>query len=314
MRVGVICNHRIGVPSVLSLVQGGRLAGLAVSDRVTDTTPMMRQVAQTYHLPFAELGRDRLHAGLSEWLGRCGADVVFVFGFSYRLPVEVLAGLTGGAFNVHGGALPAFRGPDPCFWQIRDGAPSAKLTIHRITDEFDQGAVVHALDVPIGADDTHGALVSNLGAAAVQAVRAVLSALSDGLLESTPQPEADAAYRPKPGPLDLSVRWAEQSAAHVHALVRAANPVYGGAMAFRAGVPIGLLQTTPTGRICSPDVVPGTVVDGGDAHVYVACECERALRIDVIGLIEGVFSGERVRRVGALAPGERFDLYPPDPL
>src|SRR5512146_3112378 len=67
----------------------------------------------------------RLLAGLEP-------DLILVTGFPRLLPPAVLALPRLGCVNVHPALLPAYRGPDPIFWQFYNGEPGLGLTIHRM--------------------------------------------------------------------------------------------------------------------------------------------------------------------------------------
>ena len=56
--------------------------------------------------------------------------------------------------NLHPSLLPAFRGPDPLFWQFRYAVNQTGMTLHRIDTEIDSGAILaqHAFYPAVGID------------------------------------------------------------------------------------------------------------------------------------------------------------------
>ncbi|MCB9433250.1 MAG: hypothetical protein H6668_14840 [Ardenticatenaceae bacterium] len=84
-------------------------------------------------------------------LAQLAPDVGFAACFSRRIPNELLALPRHGFFNLHPSLLPAYRGPEPLFWLLRDGAQPG-VTVHLMTEELDKGDVVAqtAVSLPDG--------------------------------------------------------------------------------------------------------------------------------------------------------------------
>jgi hypothetical protein len=66
---------------------------------------------------------DLLLPGSAEGLGQAFAgyrlDLAVVYGFSWKLPLEVLNTPRFGVINIHSSLLPRYRGPAPVLWAIR---------------------------------------------------------------------------------------------------------------------------------------------------------------------------------------------------
>jgi folate-dependent phosphoribosylglycinamide formyltransferase PurN len=68
---------------------------------------------------------------------------VFVsIGVPEILKAPALAACTAGAINVHNGRLPIYRGHFATFWEVIRGEAHSYATIHRMTANVDQGAVL----------------------------------------------------------------------------------------------------------------------------------------------------------------------------
>ena len=83
---------------------------------------------------------------------RNGASMPF---FIYQLDMLVPADLTEryAFFNVHRGNLQTNRGPNPDVWPILNGSPHTSLSLHKINENVDSGALIDAFEVPIAVDD-----------------------------------------------------------------------------------------------------------------------------------------------------------------
>lgn len=47
-----------------------------------------------------------------------------------------------GSINLHCGRVPEYRGSPPAFWELYDGADQVGITVHRVTEKLDEGAVL----------------------------------------------------------------------------------------------------------------------------------------------------------------------------
>ena len=54
-----------------------------------------------------------------------------------------------GMINLHHGAVPAYRGGPPAFWELYDGAATMGVTVHRIDEQLDHGEVLARGEVPV---------------------------------------------------------------------------------------------------------------------------------------------------------------------
>ncbi len=93
------------------------------------------------------------HAALVQLLQTLAPDLVCVACFPWRIPAKLLAIPTYGFVNLHPSLLPAYRGPAPLFWQLRDGLQHSGITLHRMDQRFDTGEIIaqQSLSLPEGA-------------------------------------------------------------------------------------------------------------------------------------------------------------------
>ena len=125
-----------------------------------------------------------------------------------------------GWLNVHPSYLPEYRGPEPVYWAIADGATETGVTLHRAVPKFDAGPIIAQAPVPIEAGDNAGTLTRRIVAAGVK----LLPHAVDGMLVGTPGVVPDLAqgsYRPAVGHRDLR---GAATAAEAERMVRAGFP------------------------------------------------------------------------------------------
>ena len=69
------------------------------------------------------------------------------------IPAEVLALFEGRSLNFHPGLLPEYAGLHTHQWAIRNGEREFGVTVHRMEQKIDAGAIVGKLRFPITADE-----------------------------------------------------------------------------------------------------------------------------------------------------------------
>ena len=103
-----------------------------------------------------------------------------------------------GVVNVHHGAVPAYRGGPPVFWELADGLEAVGFTVHRIDAGVDTGPVLATGEVPIlrrrTLADTLAATIPALHEASLDALERVLHSHS---LDGTKQ-EPSGGFRTTP--------------------------------------------------------------------------------------------------------------------
>ncbi|MBV8527391.1 MAG: hypothetical protein JOZ75_03660 [Candidatus Dormibacteraeota bacterium] len=129
-------------------------------------------------------------------------ELVVMASFDQIIGARALAVPGRGWLNIHPSYLPQYRGPEPVYWAIADGATETGITMHRAVPKFDAGPIVAQTHVPIEADDNAATLTKRLAAAGVK----LLPNAVEGMLHGTPgvTPELDqGSYRPAVGHRDL---------------------------------------------------------------------------------------------------------------
>ncbi|MCC2546271.1 hypothetical protein LJY25_07425 [Hymenobacter sp. BT175] len=303
MSIAVILSSSLGLPALHELVARKAVVAVAVPVTGHEEQEQLATQATAAGWPVVRLTRPGLAAELLTWLADCRPRAVLVFTLPWRIPARVLAlGPELGFLNVHFAALPTYRGPEPLFWQIRNGETAGAVTIHRMEADFDTGPVLLTEPVAIGPHETHGLHRSRLALAAAGLMpRLTAAVLGQQTLEVQAQDPTTAKYWPRPSLADVCVRW-EEPADSLYRLVRATNPWNRGALATVRGQVLRLLACTPLPG--AGHVPPGTLVHASAENgVLVACGHTDLLRLDVVALEEGYFSGSQLATLG-LQPGE----------
>lgn len=150
-------------------------------------------------------------------------DLVLSAGYPRILPAPVLTAAPRGALNVHPSLLPRYRGPSPVFWQVALGETRSGVTIHRMTSKADEGPIVAQAEIPVGAEETAGALFLRLARLAARLVLESLGRLEEGTVVEQPQEAAAASYQRRFREGDALIDWS-RPAEELTRIIRACNP------------------------------------------------------------------------------------------
>ncbi len=149
---------------------------------------------------------DFAHADAHAAIAALRADVACVACFTRRIPPSILALPRFGFLNIHPSLLPAYRGPTPLFWQLRDGAATG-VTVHYMDTGLDTGdiATQTAVPLPDGVSGPDGERLLML--AGLELLLNVLDDLARGTARRQPQPPGSYFGIPADEDYALSTEW-----------------------------------------------------------------------------------------------------------
>lgn len=306
MRISFLCNSFLALPSAQFLYENNCLAGLATSAKNQILSEQMQRFAEEADVPYASISPKNLSADLDAWVDTTEPDVVLVQTFPHLIPESSLRKPPFGYYNLHPSPLPAYRGPDPIFWQIAQHEEQCGVTLHQMSPSFDTGPVVHVETIPIEATDTYGIVQTNLSYAAIHALKQFVQAQLP-TVDAQPQDETVSSTQGKPQTQDFIINWGALDAVKVAALVRACNPHKNGAITFFRDVMTRVLEVSIHELDHVPRLQAGSVV-AADAErgLLVLCADNLALSLNILHVEEGYYSGRRFCEVFAVQLGEKF--------
>jgi methionyl-tRNA formyltransferase len=198
-----------------------------------------------------------------------GADAAVVVAYGLILPKPILDAMPLGCFNIHASLLPRWRGAAPINRAIMSGDTESGVTIMRMDEGLDTGAMALADRVPIDADMTAGELHDLLARMGAELMPRALGALERGTLEFKPQPNTGVTYADKISKDETRIGWSKRAKA-VHDHIRGLSP-FPGAWFEAEGTRVKVLRST----LAQGSGPPGTVLDD---QLTVACG-EGAVRL-----------------------------------
>src|SRR6476659_1246855 len=125
------------------------------------------------------------------------ADAAGVVAYGLIRPKPLLEAPRLGCYNVHASLLPRWRGAAPINRAIMAGDADSGVTIMKMDEGLDTGAMAMAERMPIGGDMTAGELHDALARMGAELMARALAALERGTLALQPQPQAGVTYAGK---------------------------------------------------------------------------------------------------------------------
>jgi methionyl-tRNA formyltransferase len=169
-------------------------------------------------------------------------DAAVVVAYGLMLPKAVLDAPRHGCFNVHASLLPRWRGAAPINRAIMSGDAESGVTIMKMDEGLDTGAMAMAERMPIGADMSAGELHDALSRLGADLMPRVLAAVERESLRLTPQPSTGVTYAEKIANTERRIDWSKPWR-QVHDHIRGLSP-FPGAWFELGGVRVKALRST----------------------------------------------------------------------
>lgn len=209
-------------------------------------------------------------------------DVIFSFYYRNLLCDEIVNSATVGAFNLHGSLLPEYRGRAPLNWVLVKGETETGVTLHRMVNRADAGAIVAQHRVAIAPQETALTLHHKLREAASDLLEDILPVIKTGHYPQVEQDNSKASYFGRRTPQDGCINW-NAPATEINNLVRAVTSPWPGAFGYVGGSKFIVwkgrvlegLQAAKAGTVLS--VSPLVIATGGGALEIVTGQTENGV-------------------------------------
>lgn len=185
------------------------------------------------------------------------ADVAIVAAYGLILPKAVLEAPRYGCINVHASILPRWRGAAPIQYAVMAGDEETGVTIMKMDEGLDTGAILSTRKVPIGPTMTAAELYPILADLGAELLLPAVEGMIAGSVKPVPQPTEGVTYAKMLKKEDGRLDW-QASAVDLYNKVRALNP-WPGAWFEYEGEVIKVLEAEVVNA--PSDVSPGTILD-----------------------------------------------------
>jgi len=300
MRIGLISDSESFMPSAYALATSGLQVYLY--HQPSPDKIVYQKVQDFARQTGMFLTEEKTTENLYEWFHRLQLDICFVIGYNTRIRTNRLTSCKTPIYNVHFGLLPSFKGPNPVFWQLKNGVDKLGTTIHRLTERLDDGPVVWMKETP------------NQPFYNVRTAAQILSQLSaEGVLFLTERtkkgidvPNIDrtgvsTAYQKRPVLQDVLIDWKNMEANDICNLIRACNPWNKGAITFFNRGEVKLMDAIATDmKTENKSSLPAGSILGNENALMVQCIHNKVLQINTIIYDEMFIPGYQCHHYGFL--------------
>jgi methionyl-tRNA formyltransferase len=304
MKIILLANHVYAIPTISFLASKQLLQAVVMPDIVHEHNLQVENAAKFNNIPYKRFAKEDLKTSFKEWLIQQAPDLVIAYTFSYKIPKDLFSIPVHGFYNVHYSLLPAYMGPFPVFWQIKNGEKNGGISIHQMDENFDTGPVFMQQEVVILPGETQGLYSAKLSAFSVNLIQEFISKIE---IKQPLALTSIQSYYSRPEPNDFTIYWNENTADEIENLTNACNAEIRGAITTFRGQMIRVLEVakaTVNGAAASS---PGTIVYSDTANgIYVACKNNEYLKLNILQTVEGIFSGNKFASMGIQA-GEFFN-------
>jgi len=188
----------------------------------TLTAPPVKRIAQELGLDVFQPKRIR-EPEFIEILRKMDPEAIIVAAYGQILPKEILTLPKFGCINIHASLLPAYRGAAPINWAIIRGEHETGNTIMQMDEGMDTGAILMQESLPIGPEDTAGAMTEKLASLGAKLIIKALPLLASEKLTLIAQDGTKATMAPLLKKGDGLIDW-DLSAREIHNRVRGLSP------------------------------------------------------------------------------------------
>jgi len=131
-------------------------------------------------------------------------DLILIACYSKKLPARIIKRLDNACFNLHPSLLPAYRGPEPVFWQMKQ-ASTMGVSWHWLNEDFDAGDI--ALQTSLQLEDglSYEAINRQLAETGATLMMKLLADYAAATLSANAQDNQQASYYPYPQQQDFVV-------------------------------------------------------------------------------------------------------------
>jgi methionyl-tRNA formyltransferase len=304
-KIAVLCNNRMAIPALQSLLASGQLCAMGVPENNTDVIDFCTMISKQSGIPLLIMNKEKFHIQIDEMLIKNNPKYIFTMTFPWKISAEIIKKHPSTFYNFHYGLLPEMRGADPVFECLRSNAAETGITVHTMEYKIDTGAIILKKTLPINSNMTHGILCTHLSWLGANILNELLTLLNKGF-QGTKQDHIQSKYYSKPDAADVCISWQKSDAQSIEALSRACNPWNKGAYTQWNGWNIRVVESTVIEKGNNHSEFPGTIVSLNQENgLIIQCHNGTQLRLDIIYTDEGFMSGHKLSAFG-IKKGSQF--------
>lgn len=176
------------VPTLQGMIEAGHevVAVITQPDRPRGrgkkkTAPPVKIAAQALNIPVLQPENVKAPEFI-ETLKQLAPEIIVVAAYGRILPPAILNLPEYGCINVHASLLPKYRGAAPLHWSVINGEKETGITIMRMDEGMDTGAIILQEAMPILEGDNVGTVHDRMAALGARLLLKALSLTDKGAL------------------------------------------------------------------------------------------------------------------------------------
>ncbi|MDD2698367.1 MAG: formyltransferase family protein [Arcobacteraceae bacterium] len=281
------------------------LACVVVTSRIDADANLLLQTLIQHNIPYFVFKEKDDKANL-EILKQIDSNLALVFSFSHKLSTSILEHFNNDIFNIHASLLPKYRGSQPIFWQLKNGETSSALSLCRMSKNLDDGGIIIQKEFEIDSKDTYGILTIIVSQLVLNLTDDFLELLNKyGTTLNASAQIGDESKAPKVEHKDICIDWESMTSNDIVNLARACNPIFGGAQTKWKNSSISIVEATVV-DMPNLGLKAGTILHIGAPEGLIISTVDSAVRVDIVSVPEGFFSGLRFAKRFRIDAGENF--------
>lgn len=201
----------------------------------------LEEISFTNNIPCFVYNPKSINAML-DWIRTKQADVIYCFGWSHLLPLEIISATKLGVIGYHPSHLPFNKGRHPIIWTIALGLKKSASTFFFMDQGADTGDILDQEIFIVEDDENAFSLYEKICRISTQQITRFTSKLCSNTFIKIPQNKSLGNSWRKRSELDGFIDW-RMSAVNIDRLVRALSHPYPGAYCFYKKFKIKILKT-----------------------------------------------------------------------
>jgi len=304
-KITLFASSSIALNLISYLLSKEILACVVVTSRADADAQTLLQTLVQHNIPHFVLDEKDDKKNL-KILKQVNSNLALVFSFSHKLSSSILEYFNNNIFNIHASLLPKYRGSQPVFWQLKNGETSSALSLCKMSENLDDGEIIIQKEFEIDRKDTYGILTGIVSQLVLNITDDFLELLKkDAINLSTSAQIGDESKAPKIEDKDIFIGWGSMTSNDIVNLARACNPIFGGAQTTWKNSYISIVEATAV-DIPNLGLKAGTIIHIGAPEGLIVSTVDSALRVDVVSVPDGIFSGLRFAKRFNIDAGDRF--------
>jgi methionyl-tRNA formyltransferase len=288
IKVALFASSSITIRVINKMDQEQLLVGVIIAERHDPDNQQLEGHLQQADIPYIRYQTDNQEYVLQQ-IKRWEANAGLIFTYSHKLPASILMAFSAGLYNLHASSLPLYRGAMPLYWQLRNNETQGTLSMIKVEQEVDSGDILLQHTFPRHPLDTLTSFAFTMAEYSADFVVQFFAQLKKGELIAKPQ-RGEISDAPMPTQQDLMINWNTMTGRNIVSLASAGNPQFNGAIILWPRGYIGLLQATV---VSHPNygIPAGSVLHVGEPEGLIIATVDGALRLDILSITEGIFTG-----------------------